>query len=54
MLPEKVEKVSVGKRSGKHSVPQEETNQILLNEALKGEKGGSLKGRRSVRVRTRR
>ena len=44
MLPEKVEKVSVGKRSGKHSVPQEETNQILLNEALKGKKVVRLKG----------
>ena len=44
MLPEKVEKVSVGKRSGKHSVPQEETNQILLKEALKGKKVVRFKG----------
>lgn len=44
MLPEKAEKVSVGKRSGKHSVLQEETNQLILREALKGKKVVRLKG----------
>lgn len=43
-LPEEVEKVSVGKRAGKHSVLQEATNQILLEEALKGKKVVRLKG----------
>ena len=44
MLPEDAEKVSVGKRSGKHSVSQEKTNQLLLEEALKGKKVVRLKG----------
>ena len=44
MLPEDAEKVSVGKRSGRHSVSQEKTNQILLEEALKGKKVVRLKG----------
>lgn len=44
MLPEKAEKVSVGKRSGKHSIPQEETNRLILDEALKGKKVVRLKG----------
>lgn len=44
MLPEDTEKVSVGKRSGRHSVPQEEINQILLEEAQKGKRVVRLKG----------
>lgn len=37
-LPETAEKISVGKRCGRHSVPQEETNRLLLECALAGKK----------------
>lgn len=43
-LPEGTEKISVGKRSGRHSVPQEETNSLLLEQALSGKKVVRLKG----------
>ena len=33
LIPEKTRKINVGKRSGNHTVPQEEINQILLREA---------------------
>ncbi|MBU3876025.1 uroporphyrinogen-III C-methyltransferase [Faecalicatena sp. AGMB00832] len=44
LIPADKEMVHVGKRSGHHMVPQEETNQILLAEALKGKKVLRLKG----------
>lgn len=44
LLPEETEKVSVGKRSGRHLVPQEEINQILLAQAMKGKRVVRLKG----------
>lgn len=43
-LPDSAEKVAVGKRAGRHCVPQEEINQLLLDEALAGKKVVRLKG----------
>lgn len=43
-IPEKTEKIHVGKRAGNHSVTQEQINQIILQEALKGKKVVRLKG----------
>ncbi len=44
LIPAEKEVVHVGKRSGHHIVPQQETNQILLAEAKKGKKVLRLKG----------
>lgn len=44
MLPEDAEKIDAGKRAGNHKLRQEETNQLLLEEALKGKKVVRLKG----------
>lgn len=44
LIPPDKEMIHVGKRSGHHMVPQEETNQILLAEAQKGKKVLRLKG----------
>ena len=38
MIPKGAERIFVGKVSGNHAVPQQEINQILLREALKGKK----------------
>lgn len=43
-IPEKTKKIHVGKRAGNHSATQEEINQIILEEALKGKKVVRLKG----------
>lgn len=43
-IPDEKELIHVGKRSGHHLVPQEEINEILLAEALKGKKVLRLKG----------
>lgn len=43
-IPDRVKRIYVGKRSGHHSVLQEEINQILLNEAKAGKKVLRLKG----------
>lgn len=43
-LPEHAEKISVGKRSGRHSVPQDETNRLLVRHALEGKNVVRLKG----------
>lgn len=44
MIPSYVRKISVGKESGYHPIPQEEINRILLKEAQKGNRVVRLKG----------
>jgi len=44
LIPETAEKVYVGKRTGKHAVPQDRINEILANEAQKGRIVVRLKG----------
>lgn len=44
MIPSETKVICVGKRAGNHSVPQEQTNQILLEEALSGKMVVRLKG----------
>ncbi len=44
LIPNDKECIYVGKRSGNHVVPQEEINQILLEQALLGKKVLRLKG----------
>lgn len=42
--PVRSKKIYVGKRAGKHSIPQEETNQLIVEYALAGNKVVRLKG----------
>ena len=51
-IPEQKELIHVGKRSGNHTVPQEEISRILVQEAKKREKSSAVKRRRSLRVWT--
>ena len=44
MIPDRAEKIDVGKRAGNHTMPQEEMNQILLQKALEGKRVVRLKG----------
>ena len=44
LFPEGAECVSVGKRSGNHTMPQEQIDKVLLEEARKGRKVVRLKG----------
>ena len=44
MIPGHTRRIFAGKRSGNHFLPQEETNRILLEEALAGNKVVRLKG----------
>ena len=44
MMPEKAEKINVGKRSSHHIVPQDQINRILLQKALEGKRVVRLKG----------
>ncbi|NLI92670.1 MAG: uroporphyrinogen-III C-methyltransferase [Peptococcaceae bacterium] len=44
LIPETSKKIDVGKSSNNHLVPQEQINQILLNEALSGNRVVRLKG----------
>lgn len=44
LIPNDKECIYVGKRAGNHVVPQEEINQILLEQALLGKKVLRLKG----------
>ena len=44
LIPEHVKMICVGKRAGKHPVPQPEINEILVREALKGNQVLRLKG----------
>ena len=43
-IPQKTKRIYVGKRSGKHSLPQEEINRILIREAQEGNNVVRLKG----------
>ncbi|WP_298772683.1 uroporphyrinogen-III C-methyltransferase [uncultured Shewanella sp.] len=44
VLPETAEKIPVGKRAGKHSVPQDEINHILIEKGQTGKNVVRLKG----------
>ncbi len=44
LIPENAKLIFAGKRAGNHYLRQEETNQVLLEEALKGNKVVRLKG----------
>ena len=44
LMPEKAEKINVGKQSSHHLVPQDQINQILLEKALEGKRVVRLKG----------
>lgn len=44
LIPSSAKKINVGKRANHHLVPQEEINQILLEEALQGNRVVRLKG----------
>ena len=44
LFPRDVEYISVGKRAGNHTMPQEQIDQLLLEEAQKGKKVVRLKG----------
>lgn len=44
MLPDSIEAVYVGKRGGKHSLPQPEINELMLKYATSGKIVGRLKG----------
>ena len=44
MIPESAEKIDVGKRAGRHSMPQEEINELLLSLAEQGKRVVRLKG----------
>lgn len=44
LFPKEAEYISVGKRSGNHTMPQEKIDELLLEEAQKGKKVVRLKG----------
>lgn len=44
LLPENAEKIAVGKRAGKHSVPQNDINQLLVKKAQTNKNVVRLKG----------
>lgn len=43
-MPEKAEKIDVGKYAGKHTMPQSEINKVLVQKAKEGKKVVRLKG----------
>ena len=44
MMPDTAEKIDAGKRSGNHTMPQEEMNRLLLRKAQEGKRVVRLKG----------
>src|SRR5699024_3572238 len=44
MIPDTARLIDVGKRAGNHTMPQEQINQVLLEEARKGLRVVRLKG----------
>ena len=44
MIPKKARTINVGKRASHHTMPQEEINRVLLEEAKKGYRVVRLKG----------
>ena len=44
MMPEAAEKIDAGKRSGNHTMPQEQMNELLLKKAQEGKCVVRLKG----------
>lgn len=44
MIPETAEKIDAGKRSGNHTMPQEQMNELLLKKAQEGKRVVRLKG----------
>ena len=44
MMPERAEKINVGKEGGRHPVPQREIEKILVAKALEGKNVVRLKG----------
>lgn len=44
MIPENAQCIDVGKRAGNHTMPQEEINQVLLEQAMDGKQVVRLKG----------
>ncbi|MGI6011050.1 MAG: uroporphyrinogen-III C-methyltransferase [Ruminococcus sp.] len=44
MIPKQARTIDVGKRAGNHTMPQEQINQVLLEEAKKGNRVVRLKG----------
>ena len=44
MMPEAAEKIDAGKRSGNHTMPQEQMNELLLKKAQEGKCVLRLKG----------
>jgi len=44
LIPEKIEKIYVGKRPGKHTISQDKVNEILVSEAQQGKVVVRLKG----------
>jgi uroporphyrin-III C-methyltransferase len=44
LVPKKAKKIYVGKKSGKHELPQERINELMINKALDGKKVVRLKG----------
>ena len=48
MMPDTAEKIDAGKRSGNHTMPQEEMNRLLLRKAQEGKRVVRLKRRGSV------
>ena len=44
MMPERAEKINVGKEGGRHPVPQREIEKILVEKALEGKNVVRLKG----------